>query len=214
MSSDPITPDSQSLEASLRELQPSVLDEAFLSRLESAAEDRLTELSPAEIRFEKSLQENSPASLSPAFLDSLENVMSGIPFPLDEKIVLFPKAAPELAKPTKTGQRSLFAAAAAVALIGAATALLMPQKPSAAGSGLANTSNSPVIAPENIAPVTYDRGLSEAKDEGVIWQSKDKPQRVVRVVYMDRITTKNAEGKTVEIEQPRVEYILVPEKID
>jgi len=212
MSFDPTSSDSQSLDVSLRELKPFALDEAFLSRLESAADGSLTELSPVEIRFENSLRENAPTGLSSAFLDSLEKVMSGIPFPLDEKIVLFPKASAEIRKPVKTGQRSIFAAAAAVALIGAATALLMPQKPSA--TGLANNSISPIISSENIAPITYDRGLSEAKDEGVIWQSKDKPQRVVRVVYVDRITTKNAEGKTVEIEQPRVEYILVPEKID
>jgi hypothetical protein len=37
---------------------------------------------------------------------------------------------------------------------------------------------------------------------------------VVRVVYKDHVTLRDASGRTMEVEQPRVEYMLVPDKTD
>jgi hypothetical protein len=34
------------------------------------------------------------------------------------------------------------------------------------------------------------------------------------VVYKDLVTLKDASGRTVQVEQPRVEYMLVPAKTD
>jgi hypothetical protein len=63
-------------------------------------------------------------------------------------------------------------------------------------------------------PAGFNRGLSEASDEGVIFQSEDKAHRVLKMVYHDRVTLKDESGRMYEIEQPRTEYILVPSKID
>ena len=207
-----MTPDQPSLEAELRELHAATLDEALLARLEAAADGTLTRLGPGEIRFEALLRGSSPARLSPRFLASLESIVSEVPFPVDEKILLFPKAAVR-ARQT----RPIWGAAAAVALIGALTALMIPagKVPVNPTRQVAVTSP-PVTAPTNpnLVPASFNRGLSEVHDEGVVWKSNNQPHTVVRVVYRDLITLKDANGRTFQVERPRVEYMLVPAKTD
>jgi hypothetical protein len=65
-----------------------------------------------------------------------------------------------------------------------------------------------------LIPASFKRGLSEASDQGVIWQQDNQPHRVVKVVYQDRVTLRDASGATYQVEQPRVEYILLPTRID
>ncbi|MCX6866861.1 MAG: hypothetical protein NTV46_11725, partial [Verrucomicrobia bacterium] len=65
-----------------------------------------------------------------------------------------------------------------------------------------------------LIPAGITRGLSEARDEGVIWQANDQPHRVLKIIYMDRVTLKDTTGQTYQVDQPRVEYILVPAKTD
>ena len=207
-----MTPDQPSLELELRELHATTLDEALLTRLEAAAEGTLTRLSPGEIRFEQQLRGASPAKLSPAFLANLEGIVRGVPFPVDEKILLFPKAAARTHRP-----RPVWGAAAAVALIGAAAALMTP-----VGNAPVNPPNQsaatspPITAPAspNLVPASFNRGLSEVHDEGVVWKSNNQPHTVVRVVYKDLITLKDANGRTFQVERPRIEYMLVPAKTD
>lgn len=207
-----MTPDQPSLEAQLRELHTATLDEALLTRLEAAAEGTLTRLSPGEIRFEALLRGSSPARLSPAFLGSLESIVREVPFPVGEKILLFPKAAVRTHR-----ARPIWGAAAAVALIGAVTALMIP-----AGKAPVNptrqvaVTSPPVTAPANpnLVPASFNRGLSEVHDEGVVWKSNNQPHTVVRVVYKDLITIDGANGRTFQVERPRVEYMLVPAKTD
>lgn len=206
-----MTPDQASLEADLRGLQAAALDEAMLSRLEAAADGTLTQLSHMEIRFETFLRESSPAKLSPDFLASLESIVHEVPFGVNEKIVPFPKAGttPHIRR------RPMWAAAAAVALLGAVSALILPggkapektaRLAAPVSSPAANTANG------NFLPASFNRGLSEIHDEGVVWKSNNQPHSVVRVVYKDKITLKDASGRTFQVEQPRVEYLLVPAK--
>ncbi len=209
-----MTPDPPSLEAELRELRAVALDEAFLARLEASAEETWTELSQQEVRFETLLRTTSPAKLEPSFLADLESVLRAAPFPMDAKIVPFPKAA--AIEPAQRS-RPMWSAAAAVALIGAASALLMPadKNPQATLRPLAATS-APVKSPPGggFVPAGFNRDLSEVHDEGVIWKSNNQPHSVVRVVYKDLVTLKDAHGRTVQVEQPRIEYMLVPAKAD
>lgn len=211
MNQDPAT-----LEEELRKLQAAPLDDALLARLEASADGTWTELTRDELRFENLLRQSTPARLSPDFLAELESVTRGVHFPVNGKILLFPKGAP--AAKTRT-HRPIWAAAAAVAIIGAASALLIPTKDAAktASNGGGGVSGMPPAAANvagNFVPASFNRGLSEVHDEGVIWKSNTEPQRVVRVVYMDHITLKDASGRTFEVKQPRVEYMLVPAKTD
>lgn len=209
-----MTPDHPSLEAELRELRAVALDEAFLTRLEASAEGTWVELSNQERSFENFLRGTSPAKLEPSFLADLEAVVRNVPFITDEKIVPFPNAA---ATPTRRS-RPMWGAAAAVALIGAATALMMPtgKGPETTPRRMAATTSAPIKSPAhgNFVPAGFNRGLSEVRDEGVVWKSNSQPHSVVRVVYRDLVTLKDASGRTVQVEQPRVEYMLVPAKTD
>lgn len=209
-----MTPDQTSLEAELRELQAAALDDALLSRLEAAADGTLEELTPGEIRFEEFLRSSSPAALSSDFMASLESVVAGVPFPVNEKIVLFPKSG---SAPAKRSARPMWSAAAAVALIGAATALLMPTTKQAQRQVVAQAASpAPIVssANGNFVPASFNRGVSEVHDEGVVWKENNQPHSLVRVVYKELVTLKDASGRTFQIEQPKVKYVLVPAKAD
>lgn len=210
--------DPTSLEQDLRDLRAATLDDALLQRLESAADGTLEQLTREEIRFEEFLRAKSPARLAPDFMAELEAAVSGVPFPINDKIVLFPKAAPA---PATRRSRPMWSAAAAVALIGAATALLMPGGKPAGNladqtpktSPPAISTPGPATAAGNLVPASFDRGLSEVHDEGVVYK-ENRPHSVVRVVYTDRVTLKHPDGRTYQVEQPKEKYVLVPARTD
>lgn len=215
MASDPTSSGNRELEQALRDLHPAALDEGFLARLDAAVEDSLATLTPAERRLEGSLASHRPTALSASFMDRLEAIVEGVPFAVDEKIVLFPKTAP--AKKAEGRKFHGWAAAAAVALIGGVSALMIPGgKPSENGVATRNDTSSP--APfradrSNFAPAGFN-STADTEDVGVSWHQAGQPHRVLRLTYRDRVTLKNAKGETIEVEQPRTEYILVPEKVD
>ena len=47
----------------------------------------------------------------------------------------------------------------------------------------------------------------------MIWQSNQQPHRVLKVVYQDRVTYRDPSGKTYQVEQPRVEPLLLHERL-
>ncbi len=206
--------DPTSLEAELRNLRATPLDDELLARLECCAEGTWTEPTANELRFEEVLRCSVPARLDNDFMAKLESITRDVHFPLDEKIVLFPKGSTTQANRTR---RPMLAAAAAVALIGAASALLVPTGEVAKGSQQATSTRSAPALQKPLAPLipaSFNRGLSAVHDEGVVWKSNTEPHRLVRVVYMDLITLTDENGRTFEVEQPRVEFMLVPDKTD
>jgi hypothetical protein len=213
MASDSISSESKELETALRDLGPAALDADFLARLEAAAAGTLTELSDAELRFEKSLHDRAPAPLSADFMHQLERIVADVPFPVNEKIVLFPKSA-AAARPAAKNRRPMWAAAAAVALIGGLSALMLPAgKPAATTVKNSGASPANPVANSRFVPAGFN-SVADTEDVGISWHQAGQPHRVLRLTYRDRVTLKNAEGKTIEVEQPRTEYILVPEKMD
>lgn len=206
--------DTTSLEADLRSLRPAALDESLLARLEASSSATWTELDPMEVKFEQQLRNTAPAKLPAGLMASLEAATDGVPFSNQKKIVRFPG---KEASAPPSHNRSWWAAAAAVALTGAVTALLVPNhQPATTTADTHPKIQSAPLAPGNsrLIPAGFNRGLSQASDEGVILQSGNQPHRVLKVVYTDRVTLKDAQGKTYQVEQPRVEYILVPAKTD
>lgn len=205
--------DPTSLDSDLRRLSPAALDERLLERLDACTEGNWTELSPAELAFEKELRGYAPAALPAVLMDSLAAALSDVRFPNEEKIVRFPHK--QAVAPRRN--RGWWSAAAAVALTGAITALMVPVKhepgPVAAVPQEPEITR-PATAGSPLIPAGFKRGLSEASDQGVIWQPDHQPHRVLKVVYQDRVTLKDAAGATYQVEQPRVEYILVPARTD
>ncbi len=213
--------DLSSLEAELRALRAAPLDEAFLARLEAAADGNLTELGPEYRCLENQLRAVSPTSIASDHMAGLEALFQDVPFPVDEKILLFPKAA-AVAERTTTTRRPMWATAAAVAIIGAATALMMPTQPPA--SRIASNTSTPSLplapAPtvsavsNNLVPAGFDRGVSTVRNEGVVWKNDSQPHSLMHVEYVDKITLKDQFGRTFQVEKPGVRYMLVPAKID
>ena len=208
--------DLSSIENDLRQLRAAALDESLLARLEACVDGSMTRLDPTELEFEQRLRGMTPARLSPEFMATLQASVAAVPFPVVEpKIVHFP-----VGESAPSGhvrhQRQWWGAAAAVALFGALAGWLIPgENPPqpVAGSRTATPEIRPA-APAPLVPASFNRGLSEATDEGVIWHSSQQPHRVLKVVYQERATLKDAAGRTYQVEQPRVEYILVPTKTD
>jgi hypothetical protein len=205
--------DPSALESELRQLRAAALDEALLARIEACAANTWTTPDPEEIRFEQQLLATAPAKLPPALMASLESILRDVPFPNTETIVRFP--APQA--PAPRHHRAWWSAAAAVALTGAITALLVPTRQNPAKLAAApagNHATAPAGTSDKFIPAGFNRGLTEARDEGVVWQSNTQPHRVLKVVYTDSVTLKDAAGRHYQLEQPRVEYILVPAKSD
>ena len=159
------------------------------------------------------LAPDRPAPLPPALIASLDASLRGIPFPGDDNIVPFPRPVATAPRP----HRAWWSAAAVVALTGAITALLIPVNHAPAQHRRKSPpprTSQPANPTDNLIPAGIQPPPSETRDEGVIWQSNHQPHRVLKVVYRDQVTLKDAAGRTYQVEQPRVEYILIPAKTD
>lgn len=206
-------------EQNLADLQPNKLDDDFMDRLVASADGSLTELTGEELQFEASLRKFSPPKLSASFDSILLDTLKDTPFHVDEKIVLFHKSTSQSKNTSTKMRRFNLAAAAAVALLGSLAAWITPgqnnetitynperfvQEPSKITSA----------APSSFAPASFNQNLSDTRDEGVIWNQANHPHRVLRFSYIERITLKNGKGELIQVERPREEYVIIPEKID
>ncbi|WP_193213923.1 hypothetical protein [Luteolibacter marinus] len=207
----------QTLEDTLKGMRPVAPDAACLDRLLAAVEGRLQVPGVSTAGVVSKLSAMQPAGLTDAMTERMVATVSKVAFPIDEKVVLFPGGSRAESKPGH--RRPWFAAAAAVAMAGAFSALMMdgpgtvpPAKPVAEISA-----RGPAAAPRDpgaFVNASFGSGLEEAKDEGVKWTADGRPVRRVRVIYRDRVQLRDANGRTFEAEVPRVEYLEVPEKID
>jgi len=202
----------QELENRLTAMRPATPQDDLLSRLEDAMEDRLALPVVEDARFEAMVRGARPVKVPAELMASLESIVSATPFPLDDNIVLFTKGS---ASPRFKRRFRPIAAAAAVACLGAAAALFMPASPRD-GSVVENSGSAQIkhsISTPGYVPASFGRNVEDASDEGIVLKD-GKPHRVMKIVYKEQSSFINAEGKKVEVEQPRVEYILVPEKAE
>jgi hypothetical protein len=204
--------DLQQLEAQLQGLRPAVLNDALLNRLTGAVAGTLNATDTALRPVEAATSRLQPASLSDALVERLAEVVEKVPFPVDEKVVLFPGSSAAM----EEGKRPRFkwwAAAAAVALAGGLSALMVSPPKGEAKVAKNNPISSRVNSGAFVA-ASFGSGVSGTDDLGVMWSGDQKPMRVVRVIYKDVVTFLNEKGEEVSVEVPRVEYLMVPEEID
>jgi len=204
---DPNTPNP--VEEQLGSQQAAGLDDSLLARLESAADGSLLELSVLELQFEAELRGIRPRTLRPSLLDGLESKAEKVPFPVESRVLPFPGH--QAVRTTK--QRNWLPVAAAVALLGAISALLIEprtQPATADGSPVPAPSLGSPADPSKVVPAEFSRNFSAAEDAGIIWSDNHQPSRVLKVVYTERVTMKREDGTSYQVEQPRVEYYLVP----
>jgi len=209
-------------ELELSNLSPRGIDEDFLSRLTACADGSMLDLAEGDLAFEASLRAIRPDNVPAGLYASLEAAISDTPFAVDEKIVLFHKSSRGNTRPVRSwSNRFSIAAAATVALLGSIAAFMVPGSDDGANETISK-SNPPVISSSvvnssvtsNYQPARFNRNLSDTRDEGVIWRGSNSPHRVLRFTYMDRVTLENEKGETVEVEQPKDEFVIIPEKID
>lgn len=200
-------------EQELRNQAPARLDEQFLDRLTSCAEGSFEDLSDGDADFAALLGAAKPRALPATLQSSLSDALEGTPFAVDGKIVLFHGQSKSGVPEPRDFRRFHIAAAAAVAILGAATALMVPHVGNTATADHTFTPESTVPS-AHFAPAGFGRNLSETRDEGIIWRGNNQPHRVLRLTYMEKVTMKNADGETIQVERPHYEYVTIPEKID
>lgn len=207
-------PEFQNIEDALKACRPAMPTPACMDRLLAAVESRIQLADPALKGIEDRLVAMEPVPVAAPVEAAMLATVTRVPFPVDDKVVLFPVGT----KPAGQGEsrRPWFAAAAAVAVAGAFTALMVdPSTPKASGgTAVAGRDPAPAAAPKGFVPASVGSGVEEAKDEGVMWTPDGKAMRMVKVIYMDKVKFLNERGEVIEVEQPRVEYLMVPEKID
>jgi hypothetical protein len=206
-------PEFQDIEDTLKAFRPAALAPACMDRFLAAVEGRAQSADPALAGLEKSLGSMTPLALPGRLAGAMLESAARVPFPVDEKVVLFPGAAKPA--PKVASRRPWYAAAAAVAVAGAFSALMIDQPQPRPNGNLVETSpRVPGQQATGFVPAAFGSGVEEARDEGVMWTPDGKPMRMVRVIYMDRAKYRNEQGKVIEVDSPRVEVLMVPEKID
>ncbi len=185
--------------------RPSRLESDVFARLHAALDEACAPVEAPNPDVEAWLDDRRPSRLPQELMDRLGGLVAPAP-----QVIPMPG-------PVRVHAFRRYAVAAAVAMIGAAAALLAPIGGERQESSIvAAESDAPTMslsAAREFVPAAYARSLSEARDEGIVWRN-NAPHRVLRIVYSDTITLTNEAGEVVEMEQPRVEYIVVPEKID
>ncbi len=205
--------DLHELETKLHALRPAAPGNELAARLA----DISRQPAAADPALEAALRAMRPTRLSADLTASILQRTTGS----QPAVIPFPAAAKS---PARAWNRYMLPVAAAVALLGAAAALLVPTSGNRPGNTVAGNptpADPPAIrlAPHNngnsaFVPAGFGTDLTQAKDEGVVWQGPNQARRVVKVIYRDRGFYITPDGRKVEVEVPRVEYILVPEKLD
>lgn len=204
----------QDIEDTLKAFRPVMPEPACMERLLAAVEGRAQVTESGLRSVEERLLSMSPVPMTANVEAALLSTVSRVAFPVDDKVVLFPgnSKSGEIAR----SRRPWFAAAAAVAVAGAFSAMMVspPETGDFRSNAIAGGNVSKANAPRGFVPASVGSGVEEARDEGVMWTPAGEPMRMVRVIYADKVKYLNERGEVIEVERPRVEYFMVPEKID
>lgn len=203
------------IEQWLIELQPRTLNERVTRRMEIALE--ANEDHDDLIRYTDAAYKTLvPAQLDTALQNKLLEIVSAVPFRLNEKVVMFPAIAKEQQPKNVRNRKSWIAAAACVAF-GSILALVLPN------SALSDDANKivklqPVITPSynstNIAASSFNSNVANVEDRGVIWNRGSQPMRIFHIEYQDNVLVREPSGLDRQLTLPREEVIIIPEKID
>lgn len=160
-------------------------------------------------QIEKMLEGLTPARVPDELVAKIGSEAAAGRFGSDEgaKVVPFPSDSRRVTRVPAPKQNWTWVAAAAVAVLGAVIAWVMPDRKDVATAA---------SAAERLT-YTADAartGIGDIRDEGVVWTAVGRPMRKVRVVYRDQMSLRNAHGELIEVVMPRIEYILVPERVD
>lgn len=223
----------QDIEEALRRIEPAGLDDRLLERLADAVDGKLGVLGEEDRALEASLARLRPGAIPEAIEADFLRRTQALSFPHDEKVVPFQRTGAGVAEsdqePAETatrGRRRAWPAVAAALVAGVFTALMVPGAkqaspgPSAtagavgSGGGQVMRQDAVGSVPDGLVPAGMGTDLNEARDLGVVWSADQRPMRVFRVTYKDRVLLRDENGKEAVVEVPRVEHILTPAEIE
>ncbi len=171
--------------------------------------------------LEGHLQGIAPATLSEDVLGRMASAMDRWHehVPEEEKVVSFDKGK---ARHPKRKSGGMLAAAAAVAMLGAISALVLPQYSGHQDQGTVQsfTTSPPIVSSENVQPASaqslrvipgsLSQKIVNARHEGIVMSRDQRPLRCIRVEYMEKVKVRDENGNIKEVERPRVDRMLIP----
>ena len=171
--------------------------------------------------IEAQLANLSPTQMPDDMLSRMEQAMTAweTHLPAEEKIVPFNKQESATLAPassTKSGRNlQTWGAAAAIALFASVTAVFMGGNSQQTSSVVATeaTSKSSAVRVEDRVDTTaseLSRNITHASNEGIYAGKNERPFKVIRVEYTEKVVTYDEAGKKIITEKPCVEHVLVP----
>ena len=167
--------------------------------------------------LEEELERLAPNALPEGLISRMAAAMDGWQEDeREEKVVPFPNKEEEEA-PSRSG---FWRIAAAVAILGAATALLIPGTNDPQPTVAAASSGQPVKpmfengARATFEPVSAERSVVNADQHGNIVLVGGVPHRLVRVNCLDNYKYVDGSGAQILVKKPSVDFVLIPLRPD
>ena len=221
----------QQLENQLSELTPVALSEDFFMDLCVAVES-VGDVYENDIEtLEKQLGLTSAVALPDDMLLRMANAMDRWhqDLPVEEKVVSFgtedrtDHTELQAEKVSHWAKWRNYSAAAAVALLGAVTALVAPNigqvessSPTFADVGVVpiDTIFSEVPRDAWLVPDSLSHSIVNTTENGVVMSEDNKPQRWIQIEYIDRARFIDDHGREIEVEYPGTDMMLVPIEVN
>ncbi|MEM9080662.1 MAG: hypothetical protein AAGC74_08240 [Verrucomicrobiota bacterium] len=159
-------------------------------------------------KLEDELRRISPSPLSSEVVARMAEAMDRWEddVPAEAKVVPFPTAKTE--RNSAGSWRPMWAAAAAVALMGALSGLIFP----GGGDGIVSLNELgpvPVVRQASLVPVAAERNVNSI-DAGVIRNRQGDPMQVIRIVREDQADFKTRSNIGIKVTRPQVDFYVVP----
>ena len=233
----------RAVEAMLVNLTPKAIPDHMLNQAKGLMAEQAGELNPSNANdldeLEQHLSQISPVTMHEDMLNRMSKAMDRWQDDGNARVDSVVPFTPSKRRKPNFFSRGMLSAAATVALLGAVTALTIPNLAPTQPNSFAESS--PVsVAPELVSPVntvavsnnvsdvtnvrnvsntTYapdalSHKVTSTSDRGVILSKNKSPLRCIRVDYVDRVKGVDANGNALEIKNPGVDYLLIPVETD
>lgn len=226
-----LSPELRELEEQLSSMVPCALleqqTEQFATAMGCEAEQCLCDDESGLDELEKHLEQISPATMRTDILSRMVSAMDTWyeQVPVEEKVVSF--RGKESDVPTRRARSGgMIAAAAAVAVLGAAAALVMPGFMTGENNHQAPTAYTPPADHVNdrnvhlsgnvepadawVVPVSSGYKVVNSRDRGLVMTADNTPHRCIQLHSLETIKLEDESGREITIERPSVNYLLVP----
>jgi len=214
----------QELESKLSTLTPIAMPTDLIDSLGQSMDGQLTDYSSEDADFddlEEQLNQLGNITMSEEMITRMASAMDRWheELPVEEKLVPFGEAVANVDKISeKQPRKAIWAAAAAVALLGALSALVTPGPDNGelADMSLVEAAQPmelvAVSPPRNawVVPDSFTHKVINTTESGIVMSEDNTAHRRIHVEYLDAVTVLDDHGREIEIERPGVEVVLLP----